>query len=458
VRDQFGAQEETRTQFVMLRGAVIAMKSNVRVGHKVSIRNGNGQTAECHVIAMEPVLQQVHQVEIEFTAPQTNFWPVQFPAEESARPDLHPNQDLDPRVAESSHVQAPEVANGRKSQSKSDLHADPVLELHRLSVASDSGSYSSNEVSELAKKHDQEIVVLAGQMSEEFSSGHVTKQRPAITGRNLPLDSVAQFRAANREAHRRERQMKVVCSILTVAALAGFVLGAKNWMGTRVTATTPLTMVATPVTASALPKPEPGVLAVSPAIPIATEAAATVSENTGGSPEVTLNPYTSSSPETIVIEEATHPGTETQVQVRHGSSVAASLPKRDAEEEPVAFPLRAAVDTQKPEMLSAVAQSPTKVATLAPQPVRRETPAKLLHSVPPQYPQVARQMRLQGVVVLDLQIDNAGSVKGAKVVSGSPLLTAAAIDATRRWHFQPATLGDRAVPSTETVKVSFNLK
>ena len=146
------------------------------------------------------------------------------------------------------------------------------------------------------------------------------------------------------------------------------------------------------------------------------------------------------------------------MQVRHGSSVAASLPKRDAEEEPVAFPLRAAVDTQKPEMLSTVAQSPTKVATLAPQPVRRETPAKLLHSVPPQYPQVARQMRLQGVVVLDLQIDNAGSVKGAKVVSGSPLLTAAAIDATRRWHFQPATLGDRAVPSTETVKVSFSLK
>src|SRR5437016_6055674 len=83
VRDQFGTQEETRTQFVMLRGAVIATTSNLRVGGKISLRSlSNARTAECHVIAAEPIVKGAHQVEVEFTGPQPDFWPVQFPADD----------------------------------------------------------------------------------------------------------------------------------------------------------------------------------------------------------------------------------------------------------------------------------------------------------------------------------------------------------------------------------------
>jgi len=83
LRDQFGGREETRTQFVMIRGAVVATTSNVRVGHKLTIQLAKtGRAAECHVVGIEHGLKDVHSVEVEFTREQQDFWPVQFPPED----------------------------------------------------------------------------------------------------------------------------------------------------------------------------------------------------------------------------------------------------------------------------------------------------------------------------------------------------------------------------------------
>jgi protein TonB len=78
--------------------------------------------------------------------------------------------------------------------------------------------------------------------------------------------------------------------------------------------------------------------------------------------------------------------------------------------------------------------------------------------MPAQYPPVARQIRAEGEVVLNLDVDASGKVTDAKVVSGAPMLRTAALDAVRRWKYEPATLGDKPVPSTQTVKVDFRLK
>jgi protein TonB len=134
----------------------------------------------------------------------------------------------------------------------------------------------------------------------------------------------------------------------------------------------------------------------------------------------------------------------------------------DLGEQPIAVPLQIGEPAnlqEKPEALSQVvaAVSP-KAAILAPQPARRVVPAKLMHSVPAQYPPMARQLRVEGEVVVSLDVDASGSVSAARAVSGAPLLRGAAIDAVRRWKYQPATLGDKAVPSTETVKVDFHSK
>src|SRR5262249_37332824 len=83
MRDQFGGREETRTQFVMVRGAVVTTTSNVRLGHKLTLQIAQtGRAAECSVVGIEPGLKDGHSVEVEFTREQQDFWPVLFPPED----------------------------------------------------------------------------------------------------------------------------------------------------------------------------------------------------------------------------------------------------------------------------------------------------------------------------------------------------------------------------------------
>jgi periplasmic protein TonB len=55
----------------------------------------------------------------------------------------------------------------------------------------------------------------------------------------------------------------------------------------------------------------------------------------------------------------------------------------------------------------------------------------------PEYPPMARQMRLGGKVQVDAYIDTEGKVEKVEVVTGNPLLTSAAVNAVKRWKFSP---------------------
>jgi protein TonB len=77
--------------------------------------------------------------------------------------------------------------------------------------------------------------------------------------------------------------------------------------------------------------------------------------------------------------------------------------------------------------------------------------------VPPSYPASAKQINLQGEITVQATIDAAGKVTDAKAVSGPPLLQQAAMDAVRRWKYEPATLDGKPVPMQIVVKVKFNL-
>jgi protein TonB len=84
--------------------------------------------------------------------------------------------------------------------------------------------------------------------------------------------------------------------------------------------------------------------------------------------------------------------------------------------------------------------------------------ARLISSVPPAYPQLARSQRLSGDVKLDALIDENGRVTATKVFSGPVLLHQAAIDALRQWKYQPATLDGKPVPMHLTVTIQFRLQ
>ena len=84
--------------------------------------------------------------------------------------------------------------------------------------------------------------------------------------------------------------------------------------------------------------------------------------------------------------------------------------------------------------------------------------ARLTHQVAPVYPNLAKSVRIQGVVVLAIVIGKDGSVQGEiKLVAGHPLLTPAAIEAVKQWTYQPLFLNGQPVEVSTQVTVSFTL-
>ncbi len=64
-------------------------------------------------------------------------------------------------------------------------------------------------------------------------------------------------------------------------------------------------------------------------------------------------------------------------------------------------------------------------------------------------------MRLQGAVVLQATIGEKGTVDELRVISGPPLLTAAAIDAVRQWRYTPFLLNGKPVKMQKEITISF---
>lgn len=56
------------------------------------------------------------------------------------------------------------------------------------------------------------------------------------------------------------------------------------------------------------------------------------------------------------------------------------------------------------------------------------------------YPDLARKMNLNGTVKVEVVIAPNGTVKEAKVVGGHPVLASAALEAARKWRFEPASM------------------
>ncbi len=78
-------------------------------------------------------------------------------------------------------------------------------------------------------------------------------------------------------------------------------------------------------------------------------------------------------------------------------------------------------------------------------------------TVKPDYPLLARQMKVQGSVVLQALIGRDGQIQDLHIVSGPPILAAAAREAVRQWHFKPHYLGEEAVETQARITVNFTI-
>ncbi|HZC24566.1 MAG TPA: energy transducer TonB [Candidatus Binatia bacterium] len=79
------------------------------------------------------------------------------------------------------------------------------------------------------------------------------------------------------------------------------------------------------------------------------------------------------------------------------------------------------------------------------------------HSVVPDYPTLARQMKVQGSVILQAMIGRDGLIQDLQVLSGPPILAGAAQEAVKQWHFKPHYQGSEAVETQTKITVNFTI-
>ena len=82
----------------------------------------------------------------------------------------------------------------------------------------------------------------------------------------------------------------------------------------------------------------------------------------------------------------------------------------------------------------------------------------LIHRVEPQYPAIARQIRLEGAVVLKAIISCQGNIEQVEVASGPGLLARSAAEAVRQWKYRPYLLNGEPVEVETQITVNFVLE
>ena len=75
---------------------------------------------------------------------------------------------------------------------------------------------------------------------------------------------------------------------------------------------------------------------------------------------------------------------------------------------------------------------------------------KVVNRVAPGYPPIARFMKLRGTVKVEALVANNGQVKSVGIKGGHPVLAQAAVEAVRKWKWEPA-----AHETKEPVEVKF---
>jgi TonB family protein len=78
-------------------------------------------------------------------------------------------------------------------------------------------------------------------------------------------------------------------------------------------------------------------------------------------------------------------------------------------------------------------------------------------SVPPDYPLLARQMKVQGAVSLRALISRDGTIQQLQILSGPSILATAAREAVKQWHFKPYLQNGQPVETQAHITVNFTI-
>lgn len=82
----------------------------------------------------------------------------------------------------------------------------------------------------------------------------------------------------------------------------------------------------------------------------------------------------------------------------------------------------------------------------------------LIHHVNPEYPMIAKQSGMQGISVIELTVNTQGVPEDLKIMqSAGRVLDGAAMEAVKKWRYQPYSVDGKPVAIQTIVSVNFNL-
>ena len=81
----------------------------------------------------------------------------------------------------------------------------------------------------------------------------------------------------------------------------------------------------------------------------------------------------------------------------------------------------------------------------------------LMHRVQPEYPAMARQARIHGLVELAAVIGKQGAIENLQALSGHPMLIPAALNAVKQWRYRPYVLNGDPIEVNTRITVTFTL-
>jgi TonB family protein len=119
--------------------------------------------------------------------------------------------------------------------------------------------------------------------------------------------------------------------------------------------------------------------------------------------------------------------------------------------------VHAGSNVTKVEIPSDSTRVPASASSVAPQPTNAAV-REPLTSMGSLYPLLGQHMKVQGSVILQAVVGVDGTIQNLRVVSGPAILTAAAQQAVREWHFKPYLLNGQAVETKATITVNFSIR
>ena len=457
-------REETRTVIVFSQGAVVRLSATVSVGEMVVLTNQQtGADVLCRVgaIKAQPGIQ--NYVDLEFTQRAPGFWegrsaagttaPSERPASEPAlraaatSPSiLAPTQQASSPSAIASESASPVAAATAVPEPAAAAAANPITPAAPETPRSSPARPVAPIVPHIPAASNAVSNVNAAPRFAQSGPSTLTGERPDWSGQT-PANSKKGLWAA-------------IAAVFVAGVLAGGFL-----LNHRGQPASPETGVTVPA-ASAPAQPAAAGPAHEPQAPVAAEPASSVVAIPTPAPTWLADTPQHEQSQADNVDQPGPASRRSAVPVgKIAKPIARTAATAGSSEPP---PVLLTQDNAAAESVlgSGVLSGASRVGAPAPPPAAGNSPVhaggqlqmpRLISAPDPLYPATARGQNVDGIVSMDAFVDAAGNVTEVKVISGPILLRQAAIDALRKWKYQPARLDGQPTAVHTNVNIRFTL-